>query len=126
MADTTGFGHLPGSNAGGGPLNRAIVDERLLAMFDSSSPPQDTIFILPVHIIFDEKDGYVSPQALRNIQKHASELEHWFGNGYTGETFALQGNLSRRQLAYVSRQPGVKYIWLLADRCRWTYSWPTK
>ncbi|MBX9772568.1 MAG: hypothetical protein K2X29_14420 [Candidatus Obscuribacterales bacterium] len=123
MADTSGFGHLDYSYGGGGPLNRTSVDLRLLAKYDRNSPPQDTHFFLPVHITFDEKAGYVSPYALREIQRQASQLKDWYGTGITGETFALQGNISRLQLAFISRLPGVKFVWLLNDRQSWPIKW---
>lgn len=124
MADTSGFGHLPYSHGGGGPLNRTNVDLRLLDMYDHNYP--EIRFILPVHITFDEKDGYISPFALREIQRQASQLEDWYGKGMTRETFALQGNVSKLQLAFISRLPGVKFVWLLNDRKRWALSWNTE
>jgi len=122
MADTSGFGHIAYSHGGGGPLNRANVDLRLIAMYDSNLP--EIRLILPVHITFNEKDGYVSPFALRELQSQGlTNLQDWYGNGITGETFALQGNISKLQLAFISRLPGVKFVWLLNDRQRWLLDW---
>lgn|GEM_PF-3429981 len=122
--DTSGYGHFPGSPLlGGGPLNREKVDLRLLAMYDRETPYYDYIFILPVHVVLDENNGYIRLKEFTEIQWHTPNLENWFGTGYTGETFALQGNASRRQLAFLSRHPSVKFVWLWNDRAKWSYSW---
>ncbi len=123
MADTSGFGHLPGLNIDG-TLNQDKVDQRLLAMLFSTWPPNDTTFLLPAHVILHEKDGFVDPTTLRTIYKGAPNLEDWSGHGNSGESFALQGIISRGQLRFLSSLPGVKFIWLLSDRTRWTYGWP--
>lgn len=125
MADTSGFGHIPGMVLlNGGKLNPQKVDQTLLEMYHSKYPSHRDTFLLPVHVIFNEIDGRIEPSVLFDIGHAASNLKPWTGRGDSGETFALQGTITRAQLELISGKRGVKFIWLLNDRSRWTYHWP--
>jgi hypothetical protein len=93
-----------------GPVSGVHVDGRLVEQLRQEGKNGT----YKVHVVFDEGKPY---QHVMNALESCLDLRRWQGQGWTGETFALQGEVSAPGLSLISSfvHAGVKFVWLLVD-----------